>query len=145
MARVEASVVISRPVEEVFAFAANPENDSLWQTGGQDLGSTYDGPMRVGAKAQGASQWLGRRFEWTSEVTEYEPNRKVQSEMALGPISAKISTVFDPVESGTKVTMALEGEVGSFFRLAEPIVIRMIQRDVESSLANLKDILEAET
>jgi len=30
-----------------------------------------------------------------------------------------------------------------FFRLAEPIVIRIIQRDFETSLANLKDILEA--
>ncbi len=144
MARVEASVVISRPVEEVFAFATNPENDSLWQTGGQDMGTAYDGPMRVGAKAQGESQYLGRRFEWTSEVTEYEPNKKLKTEIAFGSILAKIGTVFDPVEGGTKVTMDIEGEVGGFFKLAEPIVVRIIQRDFETSLANLKDILEAE-
>jgi hypothetical protein len=60
MARVEASAVIDRPVEEVFAFATNPENDSLWQTGGQDMGTSYDSPVEVGAKAQGESQYLGR-------------------------------------------------------------------------------------
>jgi uncharacterized protein YndB with AHSA1/START domain len=144
MARVEASVVISRPVEEVFAFATNPENDSLWQTGGQDMGSTYDGPIGVGAKAKGESQYLGQRFEWTSEITEYEPNKKMRSKFAFGSIVAQMGMAFDPVEGGTKVTMDIEGEIGGFFKLAEPIVIRIIQRDFQASLANLKDILEAE-
>jgi hypothetical protein len=78
------------------------------------------------------------------EVTEYEPNRKLATEMAFGPIVAQQALTFDAVEGGTKVTLAIEGEIGGFFRLAEPLVIRIIQRDFEASLANLKDILEAE-
>jgi uncharacterized protein YndB with AHSA1/START domain len=144
MARVEANIVINRPVEEVFAFATNPENDSLWQTGGQDMGYAYDGPVQVGAKAQGESQYLGRRFEWTMEVTEYEPNRKLASEIAFGPIVAQQSLTFEAVEGGTEVTLVMEGEVGGFFRLAGPILIRTIQKDFAASLAKLKDILEAE-
>ncbi len=49
------------------------------------------------------------------------------------------------VSSGNSpVTLVIEGEVGGLFRLAEPIVIRIIQRNLETSLANLKDIVEAE-
>jgi len=32
---------------------------------------------------------------------------------------------------------------GGIFKLAEPVVNRMMQRQLESNLANLKDILEA--
>ena len=43
---------------------------------------------------------------------------------------------------GTKVTFTLQGEAGGFFKLAEPIVTRSTQRQWETNLANLKDLLE---
>ncbi len=35
--------------------------------------------------------------------------------------------------------------MGGFFKLAEPLAIRMVRRQLETSLNNLKDVLEAET
>lgn len=144
MARVEASVLISRPVEEVFEFVNNPENDPLWQSSMLESEQTSEGSMGVGTTLRGVAQLVGQRIEWTAEVTEWEPNRKVTNEVSGGPLSAEQSLTFEAVEGGTKFTLVLEGETGSFFRLAEPIAIRMLQRDTESDLANLKDILEAE-
>jgi len=144
MARVEASVVISRPVEEVFEFVTNPENDPQWQSPILESERTSVGPMGVGTTDQGVAKLLGQRTEWTAEVTEYEPNRKVKYEVTGGPLSAEQTVTFEPVEGGTKFTLVLEGEMGGFIRLAEPIVTRMLQRDTETDLANLKDILEAE-
>jgi hypothetical protein len=34
--------------------------------------------------------------------------------------------------------------VGGFFRLAEPLVARVIRRQMEADMATLKDLLEAE-
>lgn len=145
MARVEASALIKRPVEAVFEFVTNPENDSLWQTGGVgDFEQTPEGPIRLGTTQKGVSQFLGQRAEWTTEVTEYEPNRKVTYDLAWGPIRAEQSAIFEPVEGGTRFTLVTEGEVGGFFKVAEPVAIRVIRRDIEASVANLKDILEAE-
>ena len=145
MARVEASVVINRPVEEVFAFATNPENDPQWQTSMLESEQTSEGPMGVGATVRGVAQFLGQRIEWTSEVTEYEPNRKIVHKVTPpAPISLEQSETFEPVEGGTRVTIVGEGETGGFFRLAEPIVIRMYERQIEANLGNLKDILEAQ-
>ncbi len=54
-------------------------------------------------------------------------------------------TVFEPVDSGTKVTIVGRAEPVGFFKLAEPIVIRMAKRQIETDYANLKDLLEAGT
>jgi hypothetical protein len=39
------------------------------------------------------------------------------------------------VEGGRKFTLVLEGETGGFFRVAEPAMIRMLQRGRETDLA----------
>ncbi len=51
--------------------------------------------------------------------------------------------LFEAVNGSTKVTMVGEAEPGGFFKLAEPIALRMTQRQLETSLSNLKDLLEA--
>jgi hypothetical protein len=37
----------------------------------------------------------------------------------------------------------VEGEPGGFFRLAEPLVVRAVERELRNNLATLKDVLEA--
>jgi uncharacterized protein YndB with AHSA1/START domain len=120
MARMEASVVINRPIDEVFAYMTDVGSWSQWNSGILEAEQTSEGSVGVGTTFQGVSQFLGQRGEWTSEFTEFEP-----------------------VEGGTRFTMIGEGETGGFFKLAEPILNRMWQRQLESMLANLKDILEA--
>ena len=148
MARIEASVVINRPVEEVFEFVTNPKNDLLWQSGVLESEQTSEGPMRVGTTVRSVSQFLGRRMEGTGEVTEYEPNRKIKTKGTSGPMTVEASYTFEPVEGGTRVSFVGEGETGGLvkrlFGLADSIVVRMAQRGMETDFANLKDILEAE-
>jgi len=148
MARIEASVVINRPVEEVFEFVTNPKNDVLWQSGVLESEQTSEGPMGVGTMVRSVSQSLGRRMESLSEITEYEPNTKIKYKVTSGPMTGEPSCTFEPVEGGTRLTFVGEGEIGGFFKrlvgLADSIVVRMMQRGVETDLANLKDILEAE-
>jgi uncharacterized protein YndB with AHSA1/START domain len=147
MQEIKSSVVISLPVEEVFEFVTNPENDPQWQSAILESKRTSVGPLGVGTTEEGVGKVIGRRIEWTGKVTEYEPNRKVKYEITGGPLSAEQTVTFEPVEGGTKFTVALDpiGEDASgFFRLAEPIVRRMLQRDIETDVANLKDILEAQ-
>ena len=144
MAKVEASVVINRPVDEVFAYMADVRNWSQWNSGMLEGEQTSEGPMGVGTTFRGVNQFMGRRMEWTSEVSEYEPNRKMGQKITSGPMSIEQSLTFEPVEGGTRFTLVGEGETGGFFKLAEPIVNRTMQRQMEGNLANLKDILEAQ-
>ena len=144
MARMEGSVVINRPVGEVFAYVEDVGNWPQWNSSMLEGEQTSTGPAGVGATSQGVSQLLGRRMEWTSEVTEYEPNRRMGLKITSGPMSIEQRLTFEPVEHGTRFTLVGEGEMGGFFKLADPIVNRAMQKQMEGNLANLKDLLETQ-
>lgn len=144
MARFETSVVINRPVDEVFAYMMDIRNWPQWHAGMLEAEQTSESPVGVGTTFRGVNQSLGRRMEWTSEITAYEPNKKVEQKLISGPMTFEQYITFEPLEVGTKLTLVGEGEMGGFFKLAEPIVNRMMQRQLDGSFANLKDILEAQ-
>ena len=144
MPRVEASVVIHRPVEEVFAFVSNLETHDQWASGSSGVVKTSDGPLGVGTTYQGMIHFLGQDIQWTSEVTRYQPHERVDFKYTAGPLRMVESMTFDAVGGGTRITGVYEGETGGFFKLAEAVVVRMFQRQVEGDLANLKSVMEAE-
>ena len=142
--REEHSVVIERPVQEVFAFSADPNNDALWLSSTLETEQTSEGPMGVGATFRNTTKFLGRRFDTTYEVTESEPPHKRCFRVTSGPVPGEVCYVFEPGEGGsTRFTQNFEAEVGGFFRLAEPLVARAIRRQMEADMATLKDLLEA--
>ncbi|NIO68996.1 MAG: hypothetical protein GTN71_08160 [Anaerolineae bacterium] len=144
MIKIEQSVVINRPVEEVFAFVTDYETHQQWQSGIVEAKVTSEGPLGVGSQYTYVMQMLGRRLETAGEITEHEPPSKHGWKATSGPFPVfQGAFLFEAVNGSTKVTMVGEAEPGGFFKLAEPIALRMTQRQLETSLSNLKDLLEA--
>ena len=81
--RVEESVIIHRPVEDVFGFLEVRSNDAAWMASvleSQWLNSTAadsDTPIELGRRGRMIMQLPGRRAEFIDEVTEYEPGRRI--------------------------------------------------------------------
>ena len=123
MIRIQASVTINRPLEEVFRFMTNHQNALQWQSGLLEARVTND-VVGVGKTWVDVVQFLGRRIGVASELTEYEPLRVVGFKSTSGPIPLEGRYAFEPDGAGTKVTFTLQGEAGGFFKLAEPIVAR---------------------
>ena len=144
MAKFEQSVVINRPVEEVFEFTSHPENEPLWNTGMQESEITSEGKMDVGTTVRSVSRAMGRPVELTWEVTEYEVNHKKALISTSGPIPFEAFTVFESIEGGTKLTFALQAKSGGILKLIDPVFIRMMKGQTKNSLANLKRLLEAQ-
>ena len=71
MINIECSVVINRPIEEVFSFMSNLENNPQWVSGVLETKLTSPGPMAAGSTGTDMRQFLGRRIESTWEVTEH--------------------------------------------------------------------------
>ena len=143
MLNIESSIVINRPIEEVFAVLSDLENNPKWDPGFHEVEKTSQGPIGVGTTWRAVQSVLSRRIESEAEVTEYEPNRKFAVKTKAGPIPAQVQMTFASVEGGTQVNMRFEGEPGGFFKLAEPLVGNMVKRSFETDLANLKDLMEA--
>jgi uncharacterized membrane protein len=141
MARFEHSVVISRPLEDVFAFAANPVNDPQWSSA-VDVTQVSAGPLVIGTEFQQVGRFLGRRVELSLQVTAYDPNQRLRLKTTSGPIRFAGTRRFEPVTGGTRVTFTGDGETGGFFKLVEPLVIPMARRQLRVDLANLKRVVE---
>jgi carbon monoxide dehydrogenase subunit G len=140
----EHAVVIDRPIEEVFAFVTDPTNDSLWQAWTLETEQTSEGPIEVGSTLRSTAKMLGRRIEVTMEVTENDPPHRQCVRITSGPIPASGCYQLEPADDGsTRFTQTFKGEVGGFFRMAEPLVGRVISRQTEADMATLKDLLES--
>ncbi len=143
MATLEISTVINRPLEEVFAFLSNPENFPKWVTGSSEVKITSAGPIGMGTTYRTVLTVLGRRIEGVVEFTEYEPNRSYTMKTKSGPVPVENRVTFERVDGGTRVTQHQVAEPGGFFKLAEPLLVRMIKRQFEADAANLKDLMES--
>ena len=144
MAKLEVSVVIRRPVEEVFSFLVNPANFTKWESGITESNQISECPIGVGTTMREVGSFLGRKVETILKFTEYEPNRKFSMASTSGSIPMQGTYTFDPVEGGTKVTMIGEAQFRGFFKLIEPIYIFMGKRQLEADHKKLKNLLEAQ-
>ena len=59
--RVDSSIVIDRPPEEVFAYATDPAHTPEWQSSA--LETSVDGPVQAGASGKEVRRFRGRRME----------------------------------------------------------------------------------
>ena len=142
MINVQHSVVINRPVEEVFDFVSNVENIVRWQTGALECSPISQGPSVVGAKSRYVREVLGNRVETIMEVTEYDHNRKMGFK-ADAPIPIESSYSFETVEGGARFTFAVQSEPTGMFKLAEGMITRTVQKQIEDDCNKLKDLLES--
>ena len=143
MIKVEQSIDINRPVDQVFAFVADQTNAPRWQSGILEVRRITDSIIGVGIRYTFVRKLMGRRLEASTEYTEYEPNKKIVFKSASGPMDFRAGYLTETTADGTKLTSWIEMQPKGFAGLAEPMIGSSLRRDVEVSLAELKDLLEA--
>ena len=142
MIHIEESIVIHRPIEEVFAFMSETKNLPLWQTDVLEARHTPEGPVQVGTKLTLVRAMMGRKMEGTADIVQYEPPTRYAYQTISGPSVTGVNSC-EATAEGTKFTTTFDMQTGGLFSLADPLVARTIKRSVESGLANLKDLLES--
>src|SRR6266508_249981 len=143
MSEIERSIVIDRPIDEVFRFVHDPRNDASWQTTLIEATQLDETPYGVGTQIRELRRFLGLKVEMTREITEYEPSRKSAFKMVAG--GAPMSGVYrlEPLDDGTRLTATGYVEPRGFFKMAEPLFTSMAGRELEASLGHLKELLES--
>jgi uncharacterized protein YndB with AHSA1/START domain len=136
------SITIDRPLEEVWEYVVDPANDPVWQGPVVEVLSGTEGPIEVGSEIQEVTQFLGRRFDITFEVTEHEPMTRSAVRSKAGPVAMQGTYRFEPVDGGTRFSMEGETNAHGLFKLAEPVFARMARREWATCCEQLKDILE---
>jgi carbon monoxide dehydrogenase subunit G len=142
MPSAEHSIAIDRPVEEVFAFVADKENDARWRPGVQEITkASGDG---VGAvyhqRVKGPG---GKAIPADIEITELEPNRVIGFRTIEGPVRPEGRFELEATDGGTRVTFSLRAELRGLKRLMTGMVAKTMRRELDA-LDNLKRVLEQE-
>lgn len=141
---VKHSVVIRRPVEEVFAFLTNLDNEKRWQPDIRELRWTTDGPIRPGSTFREVRLVMGRPVELICEVTEFEPNRRFCIRTVDGGLPFTSCRLFEAIAEGTKTTQATDVQVRGVFKLLAPFIARQARRQLAVEMDTLKSILEGQ-
>ena len=145
MARIEESVRIKRPVNEVFAYTTDAKNWPKWQTFIPEAEQTSQGPMNVGTTFRGVSRMMGRSMEWTAITTEFEPNRKWGKNITSGGITIEEHVTYGSAEGVTTFTILYEMKGGGFVSPLLPIMAASMRKETKKSLGKLRDALETQS
>jgi uncharacterized membrane protein len=143
MMKVEKTVIIKKPVAEVFAYALNNENATKWQGGVVSM-QIDEGPDNVvGSRYTEVRKFLGQEIKTTLEITAFTENLKWAAKVIKGPVPYEVTMTYTAVPEGTKVTTLVEGEPKGFFKLAEAIVASTLEKSLEEDQNRLKDLMES--
>jgi uncharacterized protein YndB with AHSA1/START domain len=145
MINVEQSVVIDRPVEDVFSFVADQTNAPRWQHGLLEVQRITELPIGLGTRHTAVRTFLGRRMALTNEYVEFEPNTRVTFTGESGSVRFETSYLAEPLPDGTKLTCRMEMEPRGLFRVATPLIARALERDFVENFGTLKALLEQAT
>jgi uncharacterized protein YndB with AHSA1/START domain len=138
--RLQRSITIKRPIEDVFAFVSNSENRPEWMHV-TEVKKLTKGPIGVGTTFSSVVDTPERRWESTLEVVEYQPGERYAFR-AESPVPLQLDHLFKPVAGGTRVTLRLEAEYTGVSRLARPFVNLATRRQMHVDLVALKKCLE---
>ena len=143
MPTAQITVVIRRPVEEVFSYVTEKRyagnlNPNLETMEGDS------GPMRVGSK------WVEveRSGKGTSriehEVIRMVPNRRLVLNIREMGILANHVISFEPIKEGTQLTDEFGFTAGGLLKIATPLLYFWGKRFMRSYLNKLREVCEAE-
>ncbi|HSS88957.1 MAG TPA: SRPBCC family protein [Streptosporangiaceae bacterium] len=137
-------VIINRPAPAVCAYAADPANAPAWYVNIESAQWKTPPPLRTGARIAFAARFLGRRLEYTYQVTEFVPGERLVMRTAQGPFPMETTYTWAPADGGaTRMTLRNRGEPAGFGKIMAPFVAGAMRRANGKDLARLKSILEA--
>ena len=138
----EITVVIERPVEDVFAVLTDMSKTPAWTPGLTEVRRDGDGPLQVGEALTFVGSFLGRSYESAAAVTELVADQRFASKTTSGPFHLEIDSRLEPVANGIRLATIYRGESHGFFKIAESIVTRLARKQFETAAVNLKALME---
>jgi uncharacterized membrane protein len=144
MTRIERSIEIAAPVEEVFDFVADWRNKSNWYVGVLDWRPTTEQTRGVGARFVFKTKFMGMHPETEMETRAFVDNQNIEY-VSIRGTDLKRQVLFVSLDNRTRVTdiseyklpMSLLGD------LIDALSFRRRQeRRAEESLQNLKRLTE---
>ena len=140
------TIVIRRPVADVFQFMQDLQREHEWQPNLLKASQDPEGVSGVGTTRHYVSEFLGKQFQNTYVYTVYDPNQRVVYEStSKSDTQATSEILWKAVEGGTQVTLRVAAETSGLLRFVPRSLVTSVgKRELGESLNRLKNLLEDE-
>ena len=144
MSDLHASIIIRRPIADVFAFVADARNIPRWHADTAEVDLLSGDGRQVGSRVRDIIQTgNGRRMEALVEITGHEPERLWAFSAELGSFGGFDGCYrFERVPAGTQVTFTEDLRLRGAYRLLRPLLRRQVAQTARDNFARLRALLE---
>jgi len=141
---INGSIEINRPPADVFAYLDELGRHGEWQEDIVSIEVQTEGATRVGSRSRERRKVPGGEREFTYEVTEHEPPKRVSFKGVDGPIRPEGTVTLEPTADGSGTSMQLEFDLvpHGFGYLVAWLARRQARKTIPRDMANLKQQLE---
>jgi hypothetical protein len=140
---VSTEVVIERPVAIVSEYAGDPSNAPAWYANIESVAWQTAPAVRAGSRVSFVARFLGRRLEYTYELTELVPGERLVMRTSEGPFPMETTYTWAAEGPGsTRMTLRNRGEPTGFSKLAAVFMAPAMRRANRKDLEALKAVLE---
>ena len=143
MTHIESTMIVQRPLEEVFAFLNTAESHARFIPNMAEFRQISPGVFgRVGARAQGVLSYFGlMKIKVPYEIIEHELNRSVAMSGQMGSILFKDGYILRKNGSGTEIKFWLDLLPTGWARLLSPFMGLIGRIHAWETLRNLRQEL----
>ncbi len=146
---IERSVAIRKPLDSVFnylRFVKNQDNFSVWNMADPEMAKEYRG---TDGKVGFVYAWNSPRMKnvgaGEQEIMKIDEGKNIEHEVRFfRPMqnTAKVNFAFKEINGNTEVQWGFYGKMKFPMNIAKAMFQKMLGRDLEKGLQNLKVVLE---
>jgi uncharacterized protein YndB with AHSA1/START domain len=141
MVHIEGSIVIGKPIEEVFTAVADPTLEPRYNAIMASSEKVTPGPVRVGTRFRDVTHGFGGG-EMTVEVTEIDAPHRFRTRTASDRMTTEGGLGLRTVAGGTELSWSWDLRLLGWARATTPLVAVFGQRLERRTWAGLKRYLE---
>lgn len=146
MATIETSVSIKKPVEKVFEFITNLDNQK--KLSAYITGIEVSGPIQVGTKYKIETTSMGHKNVTNNEVVAFEPNKKFGVKTFAAPPASDVTNTYllNKDGDGTKLILQMDAVLTPAGMPNMPGMEDMMKKQMiaglETTLNTMKKLIE---
>jgi uncharacterized protein YndB with AHSA1/START domain len=142
MIQISNTIEINRPVNQVFDFLADPQNNPKWMPV-ESVKKVSSGDIGVGTKFKQKFELMGASYEVDCIITAFERNKKISFRFVAPIFKWDGEYLFQPDKDGTRLSAQGGVRLLGPFKAGEIIFASKIRRLINDTAPNLKHVLES--
>jgi carbon monoxide dehydrogenase subunit G len=143
MARYVASLISSRPPEEVFDYLADFSTTQEWDPGVVEASRPDDGPVGLGSRFDLVASFMGRNTPLTYEIIAFERPRLVTLRGENANVVSLDTITVEATGGGTRVTYDADLSLKGALRVGDPLLKLVFGRIGDKAVGGLEQHLDA--